>query len=140
MFHERHSWLARWLILFSLEAVKTLTEVFDAVNRSVGDSFDGPVDSVQTERAGGETALHIVAKWGDAEAIRVLVANGADINKAGEDSNTPLHYAAMLGKLEAVRCLAQLGAVNSKDRYGNTPADLAEDHKDVHDFLKAHNF
>jgi ankyrin repeat protein len=120
--------------------MKTLTEILDNVNRSAGGSFDGPVDSVQTERVGGETALHIVAKWGDAEAIRVLVANGAGLNKPGEDNNTPLHYAAMLGKLAAVHCLVELGALNSKDRYGNTPAELAYDHKDVHDFLKAHNF
>jgi ankyrin repeat protein len=66
----------------------------------------------------------------------VLVANGANINKAGEDKNTPLHYAAMLGKLEAVRCLVALGALNLPDRYGNKPADLATDHEHVHRFLR----
>ncbi len=120
--------------------MRTLAQVFDAVNRSAGESFDSQVDSVHTERVGGETVLHLVAKWGDVEAIRVLVENGANINKAGEDKNTPLHYAAMLGKLDAVRCLVELGALNLKDRYGNTPADLAADHEDVHQFLTAHGF
>ena len=115
----------------------TLAEVLESVNR-VGESFDGPVSSVHTQRVGGDTPLHIVAKWGKAEAIHVLVANGAEINKRGEDENTPLHYAAMLGKLEAVRCLVELGAHNLKDRYGNSPSQLAEDHEDVYRFLVEH--
>ena len=45
-------------------------------------------------------------------------ANGADINKQGEDSNTPLHYAAMLGHLAATQCLVALGAANARDMYG----------------------
>ena len=85
------------------------------------------VDSVHSHRPCGETALHIVAKWGDAEAIDILIANGADIDKQGEDRNTPLHYAAMLGRLDAAKRLVELGAACLEDVYGNTPSQLAAD-------------
>ncbi len=117
----------------------TLEEALSEVDRSA--LFNGAaVTSVHTERFGGETALHIWAKWGGAEAIRVLVANGADINKPGEDDNTPLHYAAMFGKLSAIEALVSLGAANPRDRYGNYAIDLCQDHEDVRAFLGASGY
>jgi ankyrin repeat protein len=119
---------------------RTVQRVIEEVNRSAGESFSGGITSVYSERAAGETALHIVAKWGDAEAIRLLVGAGADIDKAGEDRNSPLHYAAMLGKFDAVKCLVELGAKCSQDRYGNTPSKLATEHTDVSKYLLQHGF
>jgi ankyrin repeat protein len=114
--------------------MKTLAQVLAEVE--CADVFFGvKVESVHTQRFSGETALHICAKWGDAEAIQVLVANGAEINKPGEDSNTPLHYAAMLGQLSATQLLVRLGAANTRDRYGNLPVDLAAEHPEVKAFL-----
>lgn len=118
---------------------RTLQQVLAEVDRA--DIFFGTrVTSVHTERSTGETALHIVAKWGDAEAIRVLVAHGADLDKPGEDDNTPLHYAAMLGQFAAVECLVELGARRRVDIYGNTPAQLAKEHEAVHRFLVDRGF
>ena len=119
--------------------MRTLQQIFDEVNRA-GLLFDVPVNSVNAERFDGETSLHAVAKWGDAEAIRILVSNGALIDKRGEDENTPLHYAAMFGHLNAVRCLLELGALNCVDRYGNTPRNLAERHSDIEQLLMRHGF
>ena len=117
----------------------TLDELLSQVDRA--DLFFGvKVDSVHAERFSGETALHIFAKWGNAEAIRVLVSHGADINKKGEDDNTPLHYAAMLGHLEAVKCLVELGAFNLRDRYGNTASQLAQEHDTVREYLIQQGF
>jgi ankyrin repeat protein len=119
--------------------MRTLQQILAAIDQA--DVFLGvPVNSVRSERFTGETALHIYAKWGDPEAIRILVANGADIDKRGEDDNTPLHYAAMLGQLAATQCLVELGAANCRDRYGNRPIDLADDHADVRKFLESSGY
>jgi uncharacterized protein len=118
--------------------MRTLVEVLEQLNRA--DVFGTPVESVHTERGDGETPLHLFSKWGDAEAIQVLIAGGADLNKLGEDGNTPLHYAAMFGHLSAVQTLVALRAVNIRDRYGNLPVDLARDHPAVHEFLKASDY
>ena len=119
---------------------RTVEDVLAAVNESVGDTFVEPVTSIRSERIGGDTALHIVAKWGDAEAVRLLVKAGATIDKPGEDNNTPLHYAAMLGKLEAAKCLVELGAKPSRDRYGNTPSQLATDNAVLRSYLLQNGF
>src|SRR5258706_14216028 len=116
--------------------MKTLSQVLSAVAEANA-HLGATIDSVTAERFDGETALHMCAKWGDAEGIRVLVENGADINKRGEDRNTPLHYAAMLGHLAAAQCLVALGAANERDMYGNFPIDLAQDHNDVRAFLES---
>jgi ankyrin repeat protein len=119
---------------------KTVEEVLGSVNHAVGESFPQSVTSVHSERIGGDTALHIVAKWGDSEAIRILVGAGALIDKPGEDHNTPLHYAAMLGKFEAAKCLVELGAKCTKDRYGNTPSQLANGHVELRSYLLQNGF
>src|SRR5262245_17599430 len=111
---------------------KTVEQVLQEVAYHVGDSFDAGVGSVTSERVGGDTALHIVAKWGDEEAVRALVAAGAEIDKVGEDDNTPLHYAAMMGHAGVVKALIDLGASPARDRYGNAPSDLAVEHPEVH--------
>jgi ankyrin repeat protein len=119
--------------------MKTIEQVLEAVAHA--DVFLGAtVDSVHTERLSGETPLHVCAKWGDAEAIRVLVAHGAVVGKPGEDSNTPLHYAAMFGHLAAVRELVAHGAPNTTDRYGNYPVDLAAEHPEVQVFLRSSGY
>jgi ankyrin repeat protein len=119
--------------------MRTLAEVLAKVDQA--DVFFGvKVDSVLSERLSGETALHVCAKWGDAEAIRILVVNGADMNKRGEDDNTALHYAAMMGHLAAAQCPVELGAANLRDIYGNLPIDLATNHSQVTAFLASQGY
>lgn len=115
-------------------------EVLEAVNASVGDSFEGGVTTVHSERLGGDTALHIVAKWGDAEAISVLVEAGAIVDKPGEDGNTPLHYAAMIGHIEAAKRLVQLGAIATRDRYGHLPSQSAATNSELQNYLVQNGF
>jgi ankyrin repeat protein len=119
---------------------RTVADILRRVDDSVGHLFESGVTSVTDERFDGETALHIVAKWGDHEAIRILVAAGAAVNKPGEDQNTPLHYAAMMGHLDAAAALVQLGARCTNDQYGNTPSMLATEHPDVQRYLAEHGF
>ena len=40
-----------------------------------------------------DTPLHLVAHWGDAEAVAKLLAAGAEVNAIGEKGMTPLFYA-----------------------------------------------
>ena len=121
--------------------MKTLQQVFDDINRA--DVFYGvEVNSVTVERGSGDTPLHIVSNWGDVDAIRVLVANGADIDKRGEDGFTALHVAAEQNRLEAVKCLVSLGAANLENDDGDTPRQLAEvlGRDAVCQFLADHGF
>mmetsp|Transcript_63915 Transcript_63915/g.176523 ORF Transcript_63915/g.176523 Transcript_63915/m.176523 type:complete len:256 (-) Transcript_63915:253-1020(-) len=44
------------------------------------------------------------------EIIKILIAEGADVNKQDFHEYTPLHYASMLGWVDAVRLLIEKGA------------------------------
>src|SRR5437588_8962003 len=59
-----------------------------------------------TNRYDGWTGLHIAAHRGNVEAVRLLLASGADPNAREEGDHTyPLHWAAAHGHLETVRAL-----------------------------------
>ena len=119
---------------------KSLSEILKEVETASGLAFEGGLRSVSDERLGGEIALHVVAKWGYPNDVRTLVEAGSDVNKKGEDGNTPLHYAAMMGQFETVKALVELGAKPSKDMYGYTQADVAVRYPAIQAFLRAHGF
>ncbi len=77
--------------------------------------------SVKAESDAGITALH----WctGDIDKVRLLLDQGADVNKATLLGRTPLLVAsATSGTLETIRLLVQKGAdVNAADTSGYTP-------------------
>lgn len=107
-----------------LERIRTAELVqFDGVE------LDGP--NVK-DRWAGETPLHIVAKWGDVEAARVLIDAGAVVDACGEDNFTPLHYVLHFAQyevspkhLELVRLLIACGAdANRRCSFGSA-LDLA---------------
>ncbi len=65
------------------------------------------------------TALHYAADY--PEIIKILIEAGADVNVAGQYTNTPLIQAARRGNKDIVTLLLQAGAgVNDADEYGNT--------------------
>lgn len=68
----------------------------------------------------GENALHIAVRWGDVDAVKLLITSGVDVNKHGEEGYTPLHYACEEGNLEIVRLLLDGGS----DPYARTEGDL----------------
>lgn len=45
------------------------------------------------------TPLHYAARNSNIEIMKILVENGADVNKMGDDNMTPLHYSARYGRL-----------------------------------------
>ena len=80
-------------------------------------------------RAGvGETPLHCAST---PEAVRVLIAAGADVNARDADDATPLHSAAALGRASVVRELLAVGAdAAATNRSGRTPLELGSSYSD----------
>jgi ankyrin repeat protein len=57
------------------------------------------------------TALHLAVLGNHHDAIRLLIARGADVDPRDfPDNATPLHFAAMHGDMETVRLLVEAGA------------------------------
>jgi ankyrin repeat protein len=57
------------------------------------------------------TALHLAALRNQHEAVRLLVARGADLDRRDfPDNAAPLHFAAAHGDLETIRLLVEAGA------------------------------
>ena len=76
----------------------------------------------------GDTAL-ILAGWStnNFELVKLLVSNGADVNIANNNGDTPTIDAAYLGKIENLRFLLKNGADTSrKNKRGNTALDVAK--------------
>jgi len=55
----------------------------------------------------GDTPLHMVTRWGDAEAVAALLAAGAEVNAIGEKGQTALFFA---GSTDVADLLLAAGA------------------------------
>ena len=79
--------------------------------------------SNEEEEDDPQYALHIAATNGDAEAVRTLIANGADVNeRINTGGDTPLHRAASGGTTEVIEILLEAGAlVNARNTFGDAP-------------------
>lgn len=81
------------------------------------------------EDSSGLTPLHVAAYHGNAEAVRLLLAYGADPDFRSHNRITPLHGAAYLGHVEIVRELLAAGAeVESRNEQGFTPLHDTANH------------
>lgn len=87
--------------------------------------YEGPV-SVGSKRADGDTPLHIASTWGDTQAIRLLLKNGAEVNAMGDMGYTPLHNAITYGYARCVEILLEAGAnINCTNEFGKSALQLA---------------
>ncbi len=76
------------------------------------------------EPPGGSTPLLVAAIFGRAEAAKLLIEKGANINARSNDGATALHAAAFFCHTEIVKLLLGKGAVvNAKNIRGETPLD-----------------
>jgi len=75
------------------------------------------------------------AVWnGSAQAVRVLVERGVDLNRPDHEGRTPLHVATVNGRADVVEILTQGGAnVDAKDPHDRTALHeaVAAGHKDI---------
>jgi len=75
-----------------------------------------------------EGRLLDAARIGDADAVRSLLAEGANVKVADEDGVTLVMRAAAAGNAETVRLLLAAGAdPTARDRHGRNAADRARD-------------
>jgi hypothetical protein len=90
---------------------------------------------VQGSRARRGDVSPFYSNWGPAdslEAIKFLIALGADVNAATRSGQTALHGAAYMGADAVVRLLVRNGAtLDVQDGQGQTPYRLAEGHLNV---------
>lgn len=91
-----------------------------------------------------DNALVYAAAWGQAEAVRELLARGGRINAipAGFDfAGTPLHYAALRGRRDMVDRLLSLGADPTirDSKVNATPADWAahDGHAELAEYMRS---
>ena len=76
--------------------------------------------------AARQRKLRRASRVGDVDAIRALVAEGADVNGRDVKGNSALMLAAHCGHIDAIRALAAAGAgLECKDKNGSTAAILA---------------
>lgn len=98
--------------------------------------------NVNLASAQGETALHHAAQAGRVEAVRLLLARKADLERANGYGRTPLVLAAReMGGVQVIRALLNAGAkVAAVDKYGDTALTLAawRGSADVVDLLLAY--
>lgn len=123
-----------------METVRRLTFVSDAAEakmlelaevladfRSYGEIDDRLEVTPLTRTSEGETALHWMATLGDANAIDLLLAAGANINATDNEGNTPLHAAVASRQVVAVAKLIAGGAkIDLQNRAGLTPMHVAK--------------
>ncbi|MGN6086115.1 ankyrin repeat domain-containing protein [Trinickia sp.] len=73
-----------------------------------------------------DTLLHLAARVGAVDDMKILVDAGADVNAAGDLGNTPLHQAAMMGQVDAAKFLLKIGAKRTtRNEFEQTPLDVA---------------
>ncbi|CAM9931736.1 unnamed protein product, partial [Heterosigma akashiwo] len=72
------------------------------------------------------TPVHFAAWHGTEQAMRQLVAAGANLEACTEYQRTPLHLAAQRGRVELIRQLVGAGAnLEARDTNQSTPLHLA---------------
>jgi uncharacterized protein len=83
-------------------------------------------------------ALIIATIYGYTEIIKILLANGADVNLMSVDGQTPLMWAARNGKIETAKLLIANGADVNKQSgaYNALEVAVVNGNKEIANLLK----
>lgn len=104
-------------------ATSDLANMVDSGNGAA--AVAGQAESESPEKASSKSLLHAVRE-GDPEAVKALLAEGADVNAKDGDGWTALMLAIVKGHLDAARALLCEGAdVHSKNNRGWTALRFA---------------
>lgn len=92
----------------------------------VGAWYGIPISSIDQRNHLGDTVLHTVCTWGDADAVQTLLRAGADPNASGDQQAGPLFNAIMGKSLAVVRLLLKAGSDPTRaNGYGRVPVEYA---------------
>jgi ankyrin repeat protein len=91
------------------------SQSLDEVLASTGDilfpaSLGRQQVTIDSRSSDGDTPLHVVVWRGDTQAVRLLLAAGADVNAQGDMGYTPLHVAISREDLAMMKLLLDSGA------------------------------
>jgi len=84
--------------------------------------------SASIDRTSRETALHLAARRGHVECVRLLVRAGASVLARNDEFRTPLHCASERGLTEVARALldsSARGQLDARDARGRRAVDIA---------------
>ncbi|MHA6883133.1 ankyrin repeat domain-containing protein [Ralstonia pseudosolanacearum] len=105
--------------------MKSISEILREVGATAEFLF-AEVNDINQRGCFGDTPLHVVCTWGDADAVDALISAGADINAKGELGKTPLFSAVIGGSVAVVERLLVAGADPAiQDADGNTVLQFA---------------
>ena len=126
--------------------LETLKSVFPAVSLDTADDFGetplvaavkacnsavvsrllalGADANARNELDDRDSALHYACLEGDLPIVRILLAEGAEVNAQNQQKMTPLIYALQAGHVEVAQLLLSAGADPTlRDRTGKTAKD-----------------
>ena len=134
------------LIAFATVLLKGLAfadDIHDAAAkgdlRSVKSELDKGVNPNVNNSASSAPPLLLTSLNSHTEVIKLLIAEGADLDGKDKFGNTSLHYASQHGSKGIVELLISNKAnVNIKNKGGETPLDIVAD-KETADILRNHN-
>ena len=98
-----------------------LAAAFRDLLNYASDDPTAPIDPLTYSAPDGDTCLHIAARRGDAQSVRLLLKAGLDVNALGDMGTTPLHCAKTD---EIVSLLLAAGAsTDIRDAFGRVPLE-----------------
>jgi ankyrin repeat protein len=122
------------------------TDLFDAVRTGDAEKVKALLQAdlklAEARTEDGSTALHLAALEGQAAVVRLLLANGAQVNARGLREETPLHMATYDGHREVAEVLlASQADLDARNTAGETPLHLAarKGYRDLVELLLDHH-